>query len=129
MPWKCPQDANDVLDTVNICPLCGYVRFPPGIGLTADATGKELQVRLPATFGAAALKILGDPEVKFVSAEQFRIEKRPDQGGWAIVNIAWATNPVYVNGATIDGAGLLLKDGDHVSIKGKFFKLTVRMLT
>ena len=128
MPWKCPQDGNDVADSLVTCPLCGYTNFPPGVALTSDATGKEVQARIPTTFGAAALKMLGDPEVKYLSTEQFKLEKRTDQGGWAVVNVSWATNPMYLNGAPIPPEGVILKQGDKLAIKDKFFRLTVRLL-
>ena len=128
MPWKCPQDGTDVPDGTNSCALCGFVRFPAGVALKSDVTGKELQVRVGTTLGSSALRICDDPEVRYVSAEQFRIEKRQDQGGWAISNIAAAANPLYLNGQPIDAAGVILKDGDHLSIKDKYFRLTVRSL-
>ncbi len=129
MPWKCPQDGNDVADNLVTCPLCGYTNFPPGVALTSDATGKEVQARIPTTFGASALKMLGDPDVKFLSSEQFKLEKRVDQGGWAVVNVPWATNPLYLNGALIPPEGAILKQGDKLAIKDKFFRLTVRLLS
>ena len=128
MPWKCPQDANDVPDEVNKCPLCGFVRFPSGIVIKSDTTGKELQIRLGATFGRANLKILADPEIQYVSPEQFKIEKRQEQGGWAIVNLTWATHPLFLTGAPIDPTGELLQDGDRLSIKDKYVRMTIRML-
>lgn len=133
MPWKCPQCGVDGLDDAAWThPIesggCGFVRFPPGVALVSDATGKELQARLPTTFGATALKMLGDAEVKYVSGEQFKLEKRLDQGGWAIVNVPWATNPLFLNGAPIRSEGEILKTGDKLAIKDKFFRLTVRLL-
>ena len=128
MPWKCPQDGTDIPDASNACALCGYVRFPSGVALKSVATGKELQVRLGATFGSSALRILGDPEVKYVSSEQFKIEKRQNQDGWAIVNIPYATNPLFLNGAPVDPTGAILKDGDRLSVKENLFRLTVRLL-
>ena len=133
MPWKCPQCGVDGLDdATGTHPIefggCGFVKFPPGVALVSDATGKELQARIPATFGAAALKSLGDSEVKFVSSEQFKLEKRIDLGGWVIASIPWATNPLFLNGAPIQADGAVLKTGDKLAIKDKFFRLTVRLL-
>jgi hypothetical protein len=128
MTWQCPQDGNEVADGTNACPFCGYSRFPQGIVLRSDATGKELQLRLEATLGKSALGILGDPEVRYVSAEQFKVEKRSAQGGWAIVGSPTATNPLLLNGAPIDPSGAIVKDGDRLSIKEKSFRLTVRLL-
>lgn len=134
MPWKCPQCGVDGLnDATRSHPIesggCGFVKFPPGVALVLDATGKEIQVRIPTTLGASALKSLGDAEVKFISSEQFKLEKRPDQGGWAIVNISWATNPLFLNGSPIQAEGAILKTGDKLAIKDKFFRLTVRLLS
>jgi hypothetical protein len=129
MPWKCPQCGNDNDDSVTTCAFgCGYVKFPPGVAFVSDATGKEIQARIPTVFGASTLKILGDAEVKYVSGEQFKLEKRTDQGGWAVVNVTWATNPVFLNGAPIPPEGAILKNGDKLAIKDKFFRLTVRLL-
>ena len=104
------------------------MKFPPGVAFVSDATGKEIQARIPTVFGASTLKILGDAEVKYVSGEQFKLEKRTDQGGWAVVNVTWATNPVFLNGAPIPPEGAILKNGDKLAIKDKFFRLTVRLL-
>ena len=128
MPWKCPQCGTEVPDGSSACNSCPYVKVPLGIVIKSDATGKEIPVRVGAVLGSAVLKTLGDPEVKFVSAEQFKIEKRPDQGGWAVVNAALATNPMYLNGAPIDPAGAVLKDGDQLSVKDKHFRLTIHFL-
>jgi len=129
MPWKCPQCGNDNADSATTCAFGdGYVKFPPGVAFVSDATGKEIQARIPTTFGASALKMLGDPEVKYVSNEQFKLEKRADQGGWAITNVSWAANPIFLNGAPIPSEGVILKNGDKLSIKDKFFRLTVRLL-
>jgi hypothetical protein len=128
MPWKCPQDGTDVPDSANTCALCGYVRIPSGIALRSDASGKEVQVRLGVTLGGSALRLLDDPDLKYVSSEQFKLEKRQEQGGWAILNVAYAANPAYLNGAPIADGGAILKEGDRLSIKDKFFRLTVRLL-
>ena len=133
MPWKCPQCGVDGIDdSVGSHAIeaggCGYVKFPPGIAFVSDATGKEIQARIPTTFGISALKMLGDPEVKYVSSEQFKLEKHTDQGGWSVTNVSWATNPIFLNGAPIPPEGIILKNGDKLAIKDKFFRLTVRLL-
>ncbi|MEI6297193.1 MAG: FHA domain-containing protein [bacterium] len=134
MPWKCPQcGVEGIEDSIGSHAIesggCGYVKFPPGVALVSDATGKEIQARIPTVFGASALKILGDPEVKYISSEQFKLEKRADQGGWAVTNVSWATNPMFLNGASIPTEGVLLKNGDKLAIKDRFFRLTVRLLS
>lgn len=128
MPWKCPQCGVDGLDDGKGSCDCGFVKFPSGVALVADATGKELQMRLPTTFGQSSLKRLGDPDVQYVSSEQFKVEKRTEQGGWAISSLPWATNPLFLNDAPIPAEGSILKEGDKLSIKGKFFRITVRLL-
>lgn len=133
MPWRCPQCGVDgINDSVGSHAVevggCGYVKFPFGVAFVSDATSKEIQVRIHTTLGASTLKTLGDPEVKFVSSEQFKLEKRPDQGGWAVANVSWATNPIYLNGSPIPPEGVILKNGDRLAIKDKFFRLTVRLL-
>ncbi|MEI7728111.1 MAG: FHA domain-containing protein [Verrucomicrobiota bacterium] len=130
MPWKCPQCGNDNADSAVTCVFgCGYVKFPPGVVFVSDVTGKEIQARIPTTFGATALKTLGDSEIKYVSSEQFKLEKRIDQGGWAIINTSWATNPLFLNGSPIPPEGIILKHGDKLSIKDKFFRLTIRLIS
>ena len=66
--------------------------------------------------------------VRSFPREQFKVEKRKEQGGWAIVNLPWATHPTFLNGAPIDTAGVILKEGDRLSINGMFFQMTVRIL-
>jgi len=89
-------------------------------------SGKEIQSRLTTTFGKSSLTGLADPDVRYVSTEQFKLEKRSD--GWAVTSIPWATNPLYVNGSQIPPEGVLLKQGDQLSIKGKFLLLNVMLL-
>ena len=72
--------------------------------------------------------MLRDPEVKYVSSEQFKLERHTDQGGWSVTNVSWATNPIFLNGAPIPPEGIILKNGDKLAIKDKFFRLTVRLL-
>jgi hypothetical protein len=128
MPWVCPQCGNSTPDDQSTCPLDGYSKVAAGVALVSDATGREVQVRIPTSMGAASLARLGDPEVKYVSGDQFKVERRPDQGGWAVVNSVLATNPLFLNGAPIPAEGVVLKQGDKLSIKDKFFRLTVRLL-
>ena len=133
MPWKCPQCGVDGIDdSIGSHAIesggCGYVTFPTGVAFVSDTTGKEIQARISTTFGTSALKVLGDSEVKYVSSEQFKLEKRTDQGGWAIINVSWATNPLFLNGISILPEGVILKTGDKLAIKNKFFRLTVRLL-
>lgn len=128
MSWKCPQDANEIPDGIYICPLCGFVKFPRGVIFKSDVTGKEMCLRLPGVLGHASLKVLGDEDVKYVDVEQFKLEKREDRGGWCLVPATYARNPLYLNGAAIAPEGVLLKAGDRLSIKDKFFRLTVRLL-
>ena len=134
MSWKCPQCGVDELDDALTSHStesggCGYVKFPPGVVLVCDATGKELPVRVPVTLGSASLKSLDPTEIKFVSAEQLRLEKAVNRGGWVVFNVTYATNPIYLNGAVIPAEGALLKTGDKLSIKDKYFHLTVRLLS
>ncbi len=133
MPWKCPQCGVDGIDdSVGSHAIeaggCGYVRFPLGVVFISDATGKEIQARIPTIFGTSTLRRLRDPEVKYVSDAQFKLERRADQGGWAVANIPHATNPVFLNGAPIPPEGVILKNGDKLAIKDRFFHLTVRLL-
>ena len=129
MTWMCPQDGTEVDDATSTCALCGYMRIPGGIALRSDATGKEIQLRINDTLGGAAFRQFDDPEVRYVSAEQCRVEKRADQGGWVLLDVPHAVNRTFLNGAPLDPAGVLLRDGDRLSIKDKFFRLTVRLLS
>jgi len=120
--------VNDVTDNADKCPQCGYTRFPIGVSLKSDRTGREIAVRLGATFGQANLRILNDEDIKYASRQQFKLEKRREQGGWAVLNIPLATHPTFLNGAPVDAAGAILKEGDKLSIKGQFFHMSVRIL-
>ncbi len=133
MTWKCPQCGVDGLEDglfshATEAGGCGYVKFPPGVVLVCDATGKELSIRVAATLGNALLKNLDPAEIRFVSSDQLRLEKAVDRGGWLVFNVAYATNPLYLNGAVVPPEGALLKTGDKLSIKDKYFRLTVRLL-
>lgn len=129
MPWICPQDGTEVQDTTSICVLCGYVRVPVGVELRSAATGETVTARIEATFGRAALQRLRDPEVRYVGEQQFVLEKHSDVGVWSIRHVAFATNPTYLNDAPIDPAGNALSTGDVISIRGLYFRLSVRLLT
>jgi hypothetical protein len=128
MTWNCPQCGNSADSSTTICPFCSYTKFPSGIALVSEETGKEIQCRISTTFGAAALKQLGDSGLKYASVEQFRIEKKNDQGGWFVSGISYAKNSTFLNGAEIPIEGSLLKPEDKLSIKGKFLNLSVRVL-
>jgi hypothetical protein len=133
MSWKCPSCGFEPIDDALSAHAietggCGYVKFPAGVVLVSEATGKELQIHVSTTCGSASLKSLEDSEIRFVASEQFKIEKRTEQGGWAVINIAYAINPLFLNGAPIAVEGAILKSGDKLSIKDKFFRLTVRLL-
>lgn len=127
MPWLCPQDGSTVDDALTICGLCGYARIATGVLLRSEATGKEMQLRIPTTLGRASLSRLGDPDISKVSAEQFRVEPRVDAGGWVVLPIRFAVNPTFHNGTPIDAAGQLIAEGDRLSVKD-CFHLTVRLI-
>jgi len=131
MPWSCPECGVQGLDdSTNSHPVeaggCGYAKVPAGVAFQSVVSGKEIQSRLTTTFGKSSLAGLADPDVRYVSTEQFKLEKRSD--GWAVTSIPWATNPLYVNGSQIPPEGVLLKQGDQLSIKGKFLLLNVMLL-
>ena len=104
------------------------MRFPAGITLSSERTGKELSVRITTTLGQSALRALGDEEVRFVSAEQIRISRNEAAACWMVENIGWATNQMFHNGAPIDPAGQALGDGDRLAIKGEKFPLLVKVM-
>jgi hypothetical protein len=128
MNWKCPQCGIDNDDTATICCGCGYTQLPIGIALVSDETGKEIQCRITTTLGAPSLKRLEDQGLKYVSSEQFRIEKKLELGGWIVSGISYAKNPTYLNGAEIPDEGVLLKEGDKLSIKGIYMSISVRLI-
>ncbi len=128
MSWKCEQCGIDNDDATHTCCGCCFTKLPIGIALVSEETGKEIQCRISTTFGAASLKQLGDFGLKYASVEQFRIEKKNDQGGWFVSGISYAKNPTFLNGAEIPIEGSLLKPEDKLSIKGKFLNLTIRLL-
>jgi hypothetical protein len=128
MTWICPQDGTTVEAGRTTCTLCGYSRIPAGVSLRSEATGREVQVRIPTTLGARALARLEDPEQAKISPQQFRLERRPDQGGWVILPEPFAVNAVWVNGAPLAPEGVLFHEGDTLSIAERFFRLTVHLL-
>lgn len=132
MPWKCPQCGVDIPDSLSghleANGGCGYVLVPSVVNIRSEVTGKEIAVRLSAGFGSSSLKILDDPEIKFVSPVQFRLDKRQAQGGWFITNEPQAKNPTFLNGEPINMDGVLLRDGDKLSIKDKCFRLILHLV-
>jgi hypothetical protein len=129
MTWKCPNCGHDPIeDSIAICSVCGYRKFPGGVILRSEATGKQIEIRLTGTFGSRSLTRLEDPGIKFVSSEQFRIEKRVEEGGWAVIPILYAKNPTYLNGEALQEAGQLISDGMRLSIKDKHFFLLLSLI-
>ena len=128
MSWNCPQCGNAAESSTTTCPFCSYTKFPVAIALVSDETGKEIQCRISTVFGASTLKILGDTGLKYASVDQFRIDKKTDQGGWFLANVSYAKNPTYLNGEPIPDAGVQIKEGDKISIKGKFLYISTRII-
>jgi hypothetical protein len=133
MSWKCPQcgveGLGDALTAHSIeAGGCGYSKFPAGVVLTSAAGGKELALRLPTMLGQSVLRTLDPVGSRFASAEQFRVDKSAARGGWVVHNVSHATNPTYLNGASIAAEGQVLKAGDSLSIKGKYLQLSIRLL-
>ena len=133
MSWKCPQcGVEGIDDSLTRHTIeqggCGYVRLPAGITLVSERTGKELSVRIATTLGQAALRSLGDEEGRFVSTEQIRISRNDSSACWIVENLASATNPMFLNGAPIDGAGQALNDGDRLAIKGEKCPMLVKVI-
>jgi hypothetical protein len=79
------------------------------------------------TFGSSNLRRIEDPEVEYASSEQFRVEKCPDKGGWCVFHITQARNATYVNGKVVETGGIILKDGDKISLNDKVLRLTVTL--
>jgi hypothetical protein len=132
MTWKCPNCGIEVDDSAYSHAVeaggCGYVKFPASISLSSEVTGKQLTLRLPTTLGQSSLKIFGDEEVRFASSEQFSLAKSLEAGGWLVKGISWATNPTFLNGAPIPAEGVVLKDGDKLTIRDRYLRLTVRIV-
>ena len=133
MAWKCPQCgvdglAEDLTGHLVEAGGCGYMKCPSGVALLCESSGRQVEARISSTFGAAALRNLEDPGLRFVSAEQFRLEKSSRLGGWLVTAVEAATNPTFLNGAAVDPEGALLKEGDQLSIKGLHFPLKVRLI-
>jgi predicted RNA-binding Zn-ribbon protein involved in translation (DUF1610 family) len=126
MAWKCPECGKEPIDdSIGTCDVCGYRKFPAAVVLRCEASGKEIEIRLPGTFGNRSLARLEDPGLRFVSVDQFKLEKRLDAGSWAVVPAPGATNATFLDGQPIPPEGALLDDGSRLSIKDKHFFLTV----
>ena len=128
MSWNCPQCGNESPGEVSTCRFCEYVRIASGLRLVSDETGLPVECRLTTVFGSQTLKRLGDTGLKFVSTEQFKVEKTVERGGWSVTHLSYAKNPTYLNGAPIASEGSPLSEGDKLSIKGIHFKLSVFLL-
>ena len=125
MSWNCPQCGNESPGEASTCPFCTYARIASGLRLVSDETGRAVECRLTTVFGSRTLKRLGDTGLKFVSPEQFKVEKNVERGGWTVTHLSYAKNPTYLNGAPIAGGGSPLSEGDKLSIKGVHFQLSV----
>lgn len=128
MSWNCPQCGNESPGELSICPFCSYARIASGLRLVSDETGQAVECHLATVFGSRTLARLDDSGLKFVSPEQFRLEKNLDCGGWTVTHLSYAQNPTYLNGAPIPGEGSSLSEGDKLSIKGMHFQLSVFLL-
>jgi hypothetical protein len=129
MVWKCPECGNENTNSeaVDPCVVCNYSRMPAQLVLESEKTSKQLRLRLPTTLGQNSLRLFGDPDVRFASDEQFRIEKVPEDRSWLLKPISWAKNPSMLNGASVPVEGMALKDGDRITIKATFFPLVVKL--
>jgi hypothetical protein len=128
MSWNCVQCGNENTGEVSTCRFCHYARIATGLRLVSDETGRAVECRLATVFGSRTLKRLGDSGLKFVSPEQFRVEKNLDGGGWTVTHLPYAQNPTFLNGTPIPAEGSSLSEGDKLSIKGMHFQLSVFLL-
>ena len=128
MQWICQVCERQNDPDKAQCPGCLNDRSPIGVELVSDESGKEVQCRINTVFGTGSLTSLGDSGIKYVSRDQFRVEKKTDHSGWIVAGVTYAKNPTYLNGVPIPEGGELLKEGDKLSIKGKFLNLTVRYI-
>jgi hypothetical protein len=129
MPWKCPKCGSDpIADSTSCCDDCGYRRTRDGVVLRSEASGKQIEVRLSTTLGSPSLTRLDDPGIGFVSREQFRIERRVDEGNWVILPVPFVKNPTFIDGEALQESGRSIVDGMKLSINGRHFFLILSLI-
>lgn len=128
MVWKCENcgfDANP--DTELKCEGCGTGNAVILV-LTAEATGKSIEMRIATVVGRQLLKNFAGDEYRFASEVQFRFFRDKFSGDWIVTHEEGAANPTYLNGEPLTGESLV-SDGSVLTIGTEKLPLTLRLKT
>ena len=132
MYWKCLECATEtnLVSEDFFCKVCTQPKPVESIIIKSRNNGRTFPIRpnidkTKKVYGKTILQILNDPDIKYVSENQFAIWKS-DQGIW-VESVPGALNSTFCNGYQIPDGGLVLKHGDVLSIRDKFFFLEVNL--
>ena len=105
---RCGAGGADI-ELFSLQPLRVELRMETGSGDRCSFHGSDV-------FGRELARLLcreaGSQDFKFVSKEQFRIERTDD--GWFVSGVPTATNHTYLNGSSISGVRVELHEGDRL---------------
>ena len=124
MVWKCNEcgfDANP--DAELKCEACGYSEATILI-LTAQATGKSIEMRIATAVGKQLLKSFVGEESRIASEVQFRLSRDSASGDWTVTHDSSAPNPTFLDLQPLTGSAVV-RDGSVLSIGPERMLLTV----
>jgi hypothetical protein len=124
---NCKSCGAVYVSAVLFCDACGHSDVPMAVVLASSVAGRTVEVRTAMEMGSRNLSALADPDLRFCSPNQFRLERSLTRGGWVVYPSNTAANPTWLNGVQIPEDGAVLSDGDQLSIKGKALMIQVCM--
>jgi len=122
---KCGQCGAIQATAVAVCDACGHTDIPMVIVLASTVSGRTVEVRTTMEMGSRNLSALADPDLRYCSPAQFRLERSLTRGGWVVYPSSQAANPTWLNGVEIPELGEVVHAGDSLSIKGKALMIKV----
>lgn len=132
MGWKCKDCGTENQNTISKCICCGLLIMPSKVIFISRKTGKSHPVSIKSEpqrsilVGRDILRILDDPDLKYVDKCQFKLEEAC-QKGILIKPITSAINKVFINGDPVPADGVIVGENDLLSISGKFFLLDLKL--